>query len=189
MNDYIRFPKSDWLEHHGIMGQKWGVKHGPPYPIESAFKNPKDLVESTSKFKYKNFDYLMSPDEVRKQKAGSCHDMVMWEMEELSRMGYSPKGLFMMEYSNNQGGMTHSLVYYEKDGKTHWVEPRNTWPERSGDIEYASVNALKSHIREMHKSGEFGSYGQFKNIIFGKVKPSDHVIGEDLQTFVDRCLR
>ena len=25
----------DYLEHHGIEGQKWGVKNGPPYPIES----------------------------------------------------------------------------------------------------------------------------------------------------------
>ena len=23
------------LEHHGIKGQKWGVKHGPPYPLSS----------------------------------------------------------------------------------------------------------------------------------------------------------
>lgn len=23
------------LEHHGIMGQRWGVKHGPPYPLDS----------------------------------------------------------------------------------------------------------------------------------------------------------
>lgn len=23
----------DYLEHHGIKGQKWGVKHGPPYPL------------------------------------------------------------------------------------------------------------------------------------------------------------
>ncbi len=23
----------DWLAHHGVKGQKWGVKHGPPYPL------------------------------------------------------------------------------------------------------------------------------------------------------------
>lgn len=27
---------SDWLMHHGIEGQKWGVKHGPPYPLDSS---------------------------------------------------------------------------------------------------------------------------------------------------------
>lgn len=24
----------EYLEHHGILGQKWGVKHGPPYPLD-----------------------------------------------------------------------------------------------------------------------------------------------------------
>jgi len=23
----------DYLEHHGVKGQKWGVKNGPPYPL------------------------------------------------------------------------------------------------------------------------------------------------------------
>ena len=25
-----------YLVHHGIRGQKWGVKHGPPYPIDDS---------------------------------------------------------------------------------------------------------------------------------------------------------
>lgn len=25
---------SDYLEHHGIIGQKWGVSNGPPYPLD-----------------------------------------------------------------------------------------------------------------------------------------------------------
>lgn len=25
---------NDYLEHHGIQGQKWGIKHGPPYPLD-----------------------------------------------------------------------------------------------------------------------------------------------------------
>lgn len=24
---------SDYLEHHGILGQKWGIRNGPPYPL------------------------------------------------------------------------------------------------------------------------------------------------------------
>ena len=27
--------ETDFLEHHGIIGMKWGVKHGPPYPLDS----------------------------------------------------------------------------------------------------------------------------------------------------------
>ena len=25
---------SDYISHHGVEGQKWGVKNGPPYPLE-----------------------------------------------------------------------------------------------------------------------------------------------------------
>lgn len=27
------------LQHHGIEGQKWGVRHGPPYPLSRNTKN------------------------------------------------------------------------------------------------------------------------------------------------------
>lgn len=29
------------LAHHGIKGQKWGVKNGPPYPLKRSVKNKK----------------------------------------------------------------------------------------------------------------------------------------------------
>ncbi len=32
----------DWLEHHGIEGQKWGVRRGPPYPLTPEAKSYKD---------------------------------------------------------------------------------------------------------------------------------------------------
>lgn len=28
-----------FLAHHGIMGQKWGKKNGPPYPLDSSQKS------------------------------------------------------------------------------------------------------------------------------------------------------
>ena len=35
MNYYIYKSESAYLMHHGIKGQKWGQKNGPPYPIGS----------------------------------------------------------------------------------------------------------------------------------------------------------
>lgn len=29
-----RYWDDDDLLHHGIKGQKWGVRNGPPYPLE-----------------------------------------------------------------------------------------------------------------------------------------------------------
>lgn len=41
--------KHDYLEHHGVKGQKWGVQNGPPYPLDPddksvAEKNANDEV-------------------------------------------------------------------------------------------------------------------------------------------------
>lgn len=30
--------EGDWLVHHGVSGQKWGVRNGPPYPLTGAEK-------------------------------------------------------------------------------------------------------------------------------------------------------
>lgn len=30
--------ETNWLIHHGIKGQKWGIKNGPPYPIDKSAK-------------------------------------------------------------------------------------------------------------------------------------------------------
>ena len=30
--DYLQY--KDYLMHHGIKKQQWGVRHGPPYPLD-----------------------------------------------------------------------------------------------------------------------------------------------------------
>lgn len=59
-NDY----ESNYLAHHGILGQKWGQKNGPPYPLDSGkhsasekkagwMKSLKDKSEARKKAKKK----------------------------------------------------------------------------------------------------------------------------------------
>lgn len=45
----------DTLEHHGIEGQKWGVRRGPPYPIEDKTLRKGERLKSTT-YKYANAD-------------------------------------------------------------------------------------------------------------------------------------
>ncbi|MCI8992256.1 MAG: hypothetical protein HFG80_05935 [Eubacterium sp.] len=45
--------RPDELYHHGIKGQKWGVRNGPPYPIDRSSKRDtivKDAIESGTGF-------------------------------------------------------------------------------------------------------------------------------------------
>lgn len=37
-----------WLAHHGVEGQRWGVKHGPPYPLDDDISTGSRLKISTN---------------------------------------------------------------------------------------------------------------------------------------------
>ena len=37
------------LYHHGILGQKWGVQNGPPYPLDSSVSTGSKLKKILSK--------------------------------------------------------------------------------------------------------------------------------------------
>lgn len=42
----------DYLMHHGVDGQKWGVKHGPPYPLDSS-KSTGSRLKTKKKLDFK----------------------------------------------------------------------------------------------------------------------------------------
>lgn len=43
MANYSFTFKDDELSHHGIEGQKWGVRNGPPYPLDSGDHSKAEL--------------------------------------------------------------------------------------------------------------------------------------------------
>lgn len=45
----ITKPTLEELYHHGIKGQKWGAKNGPPYPLDSKISTGKRLKKKNSK--------------------------------------------------------------------------------------------------------------------------------------------
>ena len=63
-------PKGIWLCHHGIKGQKWGIKNGPPYPINDSYfylpSKTKMFRSSTSKTSFtdgRKYTYVNITDE------------------------------------------------------------------------------------------------------------------------------
>ena len=49
----------NYLSHHGILGQKWGKKNGPPYPLDS---KTAERVKSKAKVIKRNtvYDFLQT---------------------------------------------------------------------------------------------------------------------------------
>lgn len=53
---FNRGGSSSYLMHHGIDGQRWGVRHGPPYPLDSKVSTGSRLKISNNKDFTKNDD-------------------------------------------------------------------------------------------------------------------------------------
>lgn len=41
---YYKIIRSNELYHHGILGQKWGVRNGPPYPLDESDKSSSERL-------------------------------------------------------------------------------------------------------------------------------------------------
>ena len=154
---------------------------------ELSFKSDKDLLEWMKKnIKYSNYTKLKSHDEVLKSKKGSCHDQVIFEYEELKKLGYSPRGLFVMERDkNNQGGTTHSLVYYKKGNKICWFE--HAWEGQEGIGEHNSLSDIKNIIKDMYNNYGWGNLKKYGYLEFKTFSIASHKPGESLQQFIDKC--
>lgn len=75
----------NYLEHHGIKGQKWGVEHGPPYPLKTgvsarikrAAKSVKNRVESNRQQKAERKAAKQeAKEEKRRQKNPTLQDKI-----------------------------------------------------------------------------------------------------------------
>lgn len=169
--------KDNILSHHGIKGMKWGIRNGPPYPLNAVGI----LSKHTKNFQYAEFTTLKSHDWVAKNKKGSCHDQVMYELQELRKCGLNPKADFFIQVDNKgQGYQTHSFVYYELNNKHIWFE--NAWKDQAGIHIYNSYNDMKNDIEKKLNTpkGIHTLWGTFDD---SKLK-----VGDDLQTVVDKCL-
>lgn len=80
MSNFIYQPSedSDFLMHHGIKGQKWGVENGPPYPLNRKDYSPaeqranaKEIAKANTKHGYVTPVYWMKRglgDRVQKER-------------------------------------------------------------------------------------------------------------------------
>lgn len=158
------------------------------YPMDEnvetvTFKTPEELSRwMRSNIHYANFSHLKSSSEVLSSKSGSCHDQVVFEYNELKKMGKKPKILFFIAYKegSNQGGMTHSLVYYNENNKIKWFE--NSWSGLEGIHTYDSLSDLKDDISRYYSN--MPDAKKFPELEFKSITISDFKSGMSLGDFV-----
>ena len=151
--------------------------------IDISFNSPKELSDWMKKnIKYKEFTKLMSAEEVYAAEGGSCHDQAEFENYMFNIMNIKHGRIFFIEYNkdSNQGGMTHTFLYYKEKNKFYWFE--NAWGGQEGiHGPYNSIAEMKDKVKELHmKNSKFDDI-EFANV--KNIKP-----GMNLQEYVDACL-
>lgn len=177
----IRNPDS-YLIHYGVKDMTWGVRRTPEQlgHKESAKQLSEKMIRD---IRYAEYSGLKPHDEVAKTKSSDCHSQVMYEYEELSRAGYKPKAKFFIEIdpTTNEGGTTHSFVYFQENGKTIWFE--NAWGGQEGLHEFSSEKEMMTTILNLHRKEQVDK--RFSQIEVGDFIPEKHHAGESLQDLVN----
>lgn len=159
------------LMHHGIKGMKWGVRNGPPYPLNPAgqYKNVKQLNDEMNKnwdygvlFKGKkitdlsNFNYeknyrTIPIDKMQKEKIGLCWDMVNYQHHVFKKNGYPDKTYMFVSQRKDGSIITHTFSIVNIGDKNYWVESAK-WNDRG----VHEVKSYKDVINQFKKEKYIG---------------------------------
>lgn len=120
------------VEHHGIKGQKWGVRNGPPYPLDSSKSTGSRLKETKG--------------DVKKKKIGSDNNVKTLSNEDIDNAIKNTK-VNTNTYDNPFTGRqsTTILAHYKNlpDGSDIEVY---SWPD---DYTHVDENDIKKAARDI----------------------------------------
>ena len=159
-----------YLAHHGILGQKWGKKNGPPYPLgesdHSASEKKAGYEQSIQKGQLKDFDTFCKEDLKTDYK-----DVDDPELQELMCMDYIENSLGYKYFDNGYGPAYMKQVSYKSprgsDSKydieveAEYVNPRtlNTLYSVEKNIQEVDRKArqsiVNSFLTEDHKPWKY----------------------------------
>lgn len=189
----IKWFREEYLKliNNRIKELRHNQKMNESYYLESIcsefeqFKTPEEL----SRWMKANIHYdspstwkLKSPLDTYTSKKGNCHDQAYMEKQVFNQMNISNGLLSFIEYNENspEGGMTHTLLWFKKNGKLYWFE--NAWDGEQGiHGPYNSIKELKSEIENLHKN--MPSYNKYPDLAWAVPKAKEGMnLGEFINT-------
>lgn len=156
MTEEGKIMMKNYLSHHGIQGQHWGVKNGPPYPLKA------EVSQRIQKKGKADVEYRKKRDELKKgnkrvkTEGFSEEEMLSNEpisdFKELSRMAHQANGgrFGQEEYSNNCSKCSSTLELIKRgydvtaggsamgnlaSASDYWWDGATTYNEKSDRVQ------------------------------------------------------
>lgn len=175
---------SNFLKHHGVPGQKWGVQNGPPYPLDKTV-----FISGSSKTQIKDSGYYRKklPNEIKQtiddyisQKykivVGDAPGIDRQVQNYLNKKGYSKVEIYgpgsKVRYSANKNWKTKTIDDSEhKVGSKEWLAKKDIAMTNAAKVGLAVVldegsTATKNNVQRLidqHKDVkvfELNKYGK-----------------------------
>ena len=138
------------LAHHGIKGQKWGVRNGPPYPLDKSTKSDKIKEDEKSKSfnipRNKFTEYALNPEKapdkarVFESALGYNKDNCDQLIEDIEKHADIHK---MVEKGDNGYGMRYEQVIRLKGPNEKEANVLTAWIDDDKDLRLTSVYVTK----------------------------------------------
>lgn len=195
-NDY-----RSYLKHHGIKGQKWGVRHGPPYPIKTGIMAKHTRLNSTQWSKQRPVGmkriYTYNPN--------NAHDTKIYTGP-FAKYTQGRKKDVQMPPEIFGGAMSSLYENYTPPVYTHEYETKKdlkiAGKEDQIDAAYdivkntkmapAELKQIKDYMEECHKKGESltprnKTIAEAK-IDFNNITPKDkEIVFDTLNAMMEAC--
>ena len=136
------------LAHHGIKGQKWGVRNGPPYPLDKSSesgkikKETKGFIISSNKFTEYALNPEKAPDKAHVFESAlgynrhNCHKLI----EDIESHVDIDK---MVEKGDRGYGMRYEQIMRLKGPNEKEANVLTAWIEDGDDLKLTSVYVTK----------------------------------------------
>lgn len=132
------------LAHHGVKGQKWGVRNGPPYPIDKSSESgkiengSKSITVSRNKFTDYALNPEKAPDKARVFESALGYNRTNCDrlIEDIESHADIEK---MVEKGDNGYGMRYEQIIKLKGPNGNEANVLTAWIDDDGDLRLTSV--------------------------------------------------